>query len=331
LLVLLLIHIVTSIYYDFQPSDFATWTKTYGKKYENDEEYDKRYSSWKKSVDFINNENSKNKDYTLEPNFFADLTSEERQSFFKSSSLKSLRSPFPIGNHNEKYTHTLPETIDWRDKGAVTSVKDQGESCASSIIYATVGTIEAINVISNHAPLSNLSIQQLIDCCPSSGVGFCNGCYGNHFDPLYNYVLNAGGVESDADYPYQGINMKCKFDSSKVIATFSLFTSINNGDEQGLQRVLANHSPAAGACFVDNGFLFYKSGVYSSSACVTNNQNVDQGVLVVGYGVDATLNKEYYIVKLTWGVNWGESGYIRIARNAGNMCGVATFGYYAIV
>lgn len=78
-------------------------------------------------------------------------------------------------------------------------------------------------------------------------------------------------------------------------------------------------------------FMFYHSGVYSDSGCSSNPEKLDHAVLVVGYGTDASNGKDYWLIKNSWGTGWGEAGYVRMARNANNMCGVANAASYPLV
>lgn len=70
----------------------------------------------------------------------------------------------------------------------------------------------------------------------------------------------------------------------------------------------------------------YSSGIVTSEQCGNNQENLNQAVLVVGY--DSTNGTAYWIVKNSWGPKWGEKGYLRIARNLNNTCGIALQAIY---
>jgi len=224
----------------------------------------------------------------------------------------------------------LPTQIDYRDKGAVTAVKDQGFGCGSSPYFAGVGSIEAAAVLYDKTPLTSLSTQQVIDCCLLNNyTNGCYGCSGSYYEGIFEYVIDFG-LEAEKDYPYNGNGNNCSYDKTKTVTKISKFGYVETGDELTLQQVLATIGPVAAACCVDSGFMNYKGGVYSNPSCLPKTCYPDHGVLIIGYGVDLNVGLEYYILKNTWGASWGENGYIRVARNTGNMCGVASYPYYPI-
>jgi len=270
--------------------------------------------------------NAKNHTYTLGPTFFADLTTQEKKSIVSSY----IPSPSPIKSNLKplnRINTKIPNSIDWRDKGAVTVIKNQLQ-CGSSPMFGVIGTIEATHVVYEGAILTNLSTQQVVDCCQSTSDLLCYGCSGSNFDADFTYVIN-NGLEDDSDYPYTGVVGKCKYDEGKVVARISSFKTIQPGDEDETMRVLAENSPIACALDASNAnFQYYISGVFQDNSCQADN--VDHGMLLIGYGVDSASNLPYFILKNSWSVDWGEKGYMRIIRGK-NMCGVAQMGNYPIV
>jgi len=175
-------------------------------------------------------------------------------------------------------------------------------------------------VVYESYPLTNLSVQQFIDCCPAFS-NQCFGCNGDNFDGLFLYAINFGVVKED-DYPYQGEDGNCKFDQRKSVAFITDFAIINAGDEDEVTRVLAENSPIATALdATDSTFMYYTGGVYHGKNC--RSILISHGMLLIGYGVDSPTNEKYYTLKNTWGTDWGESGYMRIIRDGSNNCGVA--------
>jgi len=221
----------------------------------------------------------------------------------------------------------LPDTVDWRDKGIVTAVKDQG-NCGSCWSFSTTGTLEGQHALST-GNLVSLSEQQLVEC-----DDFINsGCNGGWPYLALTYIKNNGGIESEEDYPYLSTDMipivrTCSFDSSKVAATATGYVNVASGDEDALKEAVASIGPIS--VLIDaNHFTFmnYNSGIYSNPRCSTTE--LDHAVLAVGYGTDN--GEDYWLVKNSWNTSWGEEGYIKMARNQNNMCGIATKACYATV
>lgn len=220
------------------------------------------------------------------------------------------------------------DIVDWRTNGAVTPVKNQGR-CGSSYAFAANGAIEGVNALKKGI-LVSLSEQQIVSCGQKYGN---QGCNEGPTDSAFDYVKNNKGVQTEKSYPYTsgvaGDEGTCSYNPSDVGATITGWADVPSGDETALQNAVATVGPIAAVIDASHkSFQSYKGGIYSEPACSTTN--LDQAVLIVGYGVDDATNKAYWIVKNSWGTDWGEQGYIRIAKDAGNMCGIATAASYPL-
>jgi len=145
----------------------------------------------------------------------------------------------------------------------------------------------------------------------------------------YQYIIASKGIDTEASYPYVAVqNKKCKFSSSNVGATISSFVNITVGSESALQAASQSEGPIAVAIDASNqSFQLYTSGVYVEPAC--SSTQLDHGVLVVGMGTDAK-GGDYYIVKNSWAASWGNAGYLWMAANRNNQCGIATMASYPV-
>ncbi|KAJ6346062.1 hypothetical protein OIU78_008659 [Salix suchowensis] len=218
----------------------------------------------------------------------------------------------------------LPEDFDWREKGAVGPVKNQG-SCGSCWSFSTTGALEGAHFLAT-GELVSLSEQQLVDCdheCDPEEPRSCDsGCNGGLMNSAFEYTLKAGGLMREEDYPYTGTDRStCKFDKNKVASRVANF-SVVSLDEDQIAANLVKNGPLAVA--INAVFMqTYVGGVSCPYIC---SKRLDHGVLLVGYGSAGyspvrMKEKPYWIIKNSWGESWGESGFYKICRGR-NVCGV---------
>jgi cathepsin L len=303
--------------------------KSHRKEYLNDEHEQYRFDVFTTNVERIEKHNAEYAmgmhSYSLGVNVFADWTLEEfRRHMFGArlgnatsrASGKFVRLPKSV---------KIDDEVDWRTEGAVTPVKNQGQ-CGSCWAFSTTGSLEGAH-FRQSGTLVSLSEQQLVDCSGKTGN---EGCNGGLMDNAFEYIKENGGLDTEQSYPYHAHNEKCHFNKKTVGATCSGFMDIESGDEKALQQAVATVGPVSVANDVtEDNFMFYKEGVFVDDSCSNGRESLNHGVLVVGYGSNSTM--DFWLVKNSWGESWGEQGYIRMARNLNNMCGVATAASYPLV
>nr|6ZQ3_A Chain A, Silicatein alpha [Tethya aurantium] len=213
-----------------------------------------------------------------------------------------------------------PETVDWRTKGAVTGIKSQGD-CGASYAFSAMGALEGINALAT-GKLTYLSEQNIIDCSVPYGN---HGCKGGNMYVAFLYVVANEGVDDGGSYPFRGKQSSCTYQEQYRGASMSGSVQINSGSESDLEAAVANVGPVAVAIDGEsNAFRFYYSGVYDSSRCSSSSLN--HAMVITGYGISN--NQEYWLAKNSWGENWGELGYVKMARNKYNQCGIASDASY---
>jgi len=218
----------------------------------------------------------------------------------------------------------LPVTVNWTAKGVVTGIKDQGQ-CGSCWAFSATGSMEGAWAITR-GKLYSMSEQQLVDCSGSYGN---QGCEGGWMDWAFKYVI-ANGIEQETSYQYVAWDQKCRYNKSAVVASIIGYYNTPQKNETALAYYVATVGPISVAIDAShNGFQFYEGGIYYQAFCSQNQ--LDHGVLVVGYGVYGKHNDQYWIVKNSWGYDWGMNGYIWMAKNNTNMCGIASAASFPVV
>jgi cathepsin F len=232
--------------------------------------------------------------------------------FFTSSDPELTETNQQLKNKDDKNLRllvTLPTNFDWRTYGAVTPVKYQG-TCGCCWAFATVGNLEGLYYIKYKKSVS-LSEQQLLNCDNSQ-----QGCNGGAIQNAYTYLQGTNGLGAMNQTPYLFYKSTCR--AVTGIAKVRGYKLAGSTDETQIQQMLYSYGPLA-TTLNANLLQYYSSGImdYSSTQCNPNNLN--HGVLLVGWGVQGGI--PYWLIKNSWGANWGEKGYFRIRRGRGT-CGI---------
>jgi len=311
----------------------STWElfkAVHNKEYTSDAEESLRKEIFQSNVARIEEHNQKfeagKETYKQGVNQFTDMLREEVKATMNGyqSSLKSKAKKVFVADKDG----ILPGTVDWREEGVVTDVKNQGQ-CGSCWAFSTTGSTEGQHALST-GTLVSLSEQQLVSCSYRYGN---LGCNGGLMDSAFQYIIDNGGIESEDDYPYVSIFgnshfQDCAAGDEPYAATLSSYVDVDQGDEDALKQAVATIGPVSVAIDASqSSFMSYTSGVYYDAGC--SSTELDHGVLVVGYGTED--GEAYWLVKNSWKSSWGEDGYIKMSRNRDNNCGIASQASYPVV
>uniref|UniRef100_A0A668V0L9 Cathepsin L.1 n=1 Tax=Oreochromis aureus TaxID=47969 RepID=A0A668V0L9_OREAU len=254
------------------------------------------------------------KSYRLGMTYFADMVCVE----------KHVIQVFTCHHFNcHRAALALPDTVDWRDKGYVTEVKDQ-KQCGSCWAFSATGALEGQH-FRKTGKLVSLSEQQLVDCSSNFGN---SGCMGGWMDFAFKYIKYNRGIDTEESYPYEAKNGLCRYNHDSIGATCSGYIIVKRFEEQALKEAVATVGPISVTIDASRpSFQLYESGVYYDDGC--GSIFLNHAVLAVGYGTEN--GHDYWLVKNSWGLGWGEKGYIRMSRNKKNQCGIASAARYPLV
>ena len=340
---------------------FRNWVDDFRIKSNDDHHLAHMFENWLGNDKFIEFTNSKNLTYTLGHNSYSGMNSEEFSEFmgFKANNdLLSkgegyLRGSIPTVQQGEIMDlSSLPDSVDWRTKSAVTEVKNQGQ-CGSCWAFSGTATVEsAVAIKSGH--LYDLSEQQAVSC---AGLKYGNlGCNGGMYNNLWKF-LEVSGQCSEASYPYtSGTTQEtgsCQTTCTPIAETkVSTYITVNHQSDAALMTALTV-GPVSIAIEADTrSFQLYNGKIYSDfEGCNANSKtkgdnsqpNIDHAVVLVGYGTEN--GQDYYILRNSWGTTWGDisgntngvsnAGYMLISRGSQygpyGMCGVLYEPMYPVV
>jgi C1A family cysteine protease len=286
---------------DYQ-NQFVGWMNQFDKQY-NHEEFFARYNTFKGWVDFVQLHNAGNFSWKAGLNQFSDLSPAEFQAQMLSGLDTSATDLITLPESEEVFEPA--NDVDWRTKGAVTPVKNQGQ-CGSCWAFSAIGMIEGWYAVTS-GKLLNLAEQQLVDCAGSYGN---QGCNGGWHDKAVDYSASSGGSCIQTDYPYTARTGTCrKTCTPQVTPHRSQMGTTESALSQALERW-----PVGVAVDASGGFQSYHSGVFNGPC----GQNLNHAILAVGF---SSASGGYWIVKNSWGTTWGASGYIHMAQGK-NLCGI---------
>jgi cathepsin F len=297
---------------DFIFQQFLKFQSKFGKNYSTIEEFKTRLSIFKTNVDrmqkrLIDN----NLHHNIGITKYTDMTIEE----FRSTYL-NLRSLSHIQNEGQQYLEAMlngdaPDAYDWRDHNAVGPVRDQVE-CGSAWTFAAIGNLVGLQAIKT-GMIVEYSVQQILDCDRSD-----QGCHGGDLGNAFDYIKQIGGIESDDIYPYIGIANDCAFNPAQVVLKIKDKIINRNMDEKKMKEFLFKNGPLA-VGFNANLILDYTDGIVTDDSGECDPKIINHDVTLVGYGSEN--GQDFWIAKNSWGRDWGEHGYFRIARGS-KTCGI---------
>ncbi|CAO1331060.1 unnamed protein product [Diamesa serratosioi] len=334
--ILIVVAISLATYSVFVVGDLSSieWDKfrmKYNKSYQNEMETTKRYNIFTDNLQIINEHNLKHdvneSSYKLTINEYTDRTSKEVQLYgtTQSGGVYHNYSEFYYGEYFYKeHSAEAPDEIDWRLKGAVTNVKNQ-LPCGSCWAFAAAGALEG-QYFKKTGKLISLSAQNLVDC--STWIGNI-GCDGGSLAFSFIHIMSQGGIESEASYPYEGVDGKCRFNHTNVEMTCLGVGHLYDEDEESLKKLVANIGPTSVMIKVNENLQHYDSGIYYVPDW--QSSKIYHAMLIVGYGTDYGTKQDYWLIKNSFGSNWGDNGYMKIARNRDNNCGIVNLVSYPLI
>jgi len=300
---------------------FTAWVEQHGKGYqEGSEEFETRFKNWLYNLVYIMDYNDQHSSHWLFLNKMADMHPEEYKTLRGTRLSKNRTRLSEVDDPDDDMESVeMPVSVDWRDFGVVTEVKDQG-GCGSCWAFSAVGAIESINAIYT-GELFSLSEQELVDCDTLD-----LGCDGGTMDDAFEFAMQHG-LTLESVYPYKGWDDRCNSRKEKLYyGTIDGYKDVKQ-TEHALKKAVAQQPVSVAIDASSWAFQFYAGGIYDEPCGAT----LDHGVLVVGYHANTRHSEGYWIIKNSWGTDWGDEGYIkfRMGMDGGiGECGIVLMASY---
>jgi len=293
---------------------FVTFALQFGRNYPTPGEAELRYINFKATLERNVVLRQQNPLATFGVNKFADLSVDE----FRAKYLMPANSTGRVRDLPKFFKGAVPPVKrnrdgspmdnDWCAQGACTAVKDQGQ-CGSCWAFSATEALESAIALSGNA-IPTLSPEQIVDCDTSDG-----GCGGGDPRSAMNYVVSAGGQDTEAAYPYTaggGQSGSCSFQQGSVAGMLSGPQDVSDGDENALQSFLQSNGPPS-VCVDASSWSSYTGGVMTSCGC-----SIDHAVQATG--ITSQFGTPAYIVRNSWNTNWGVNGFIYLAIGQNTCC-----------
>ena len=301
---------------------FLQFAQTYRKNYHTQAEFNKRFRIFKQTLALIASRNAMGTVGVHNVTKFADLELEEFRAQWqgnrgpaRNATAMAERQVKLYRDDANRPSPSPPASIDWSARGAVTSVKNQGQ-CGSCWAFSATEQIESDNFLKT-GKLLDLSPQQITSCDTTS-----YGCNGGYTEHAYDYVKEAGGIESASAYPYtSGATTQtgtCDFNSKNIEVSISGYNVVSSSKKGESNMAAAIQQGPLSVCVDADAFQTYQSGIIGKG-CGTQ---VNHCVQATGINTDAD-GKTYWLVRNSWGTDWGQAGYVYV-EYGGNNCEIAS-------
>ena len=317
---------------------FQKFMIKYNKTYQSEKELEKRFEYFKESLNYIE-ENKDKVSHKIGINKFSDVSKEERNRMFRPFDFSGLESLIEKGklfvSKIEQKAKNYPETLDFRAQGKVTHVKDQNP-CNSCPLFSTIATIEA-QYKNQKGVLESFSEQQLYDCtdyhikCEMNIVLWrVFQYYGNlkylYKEEFYKYKLkdNKNNCKSFEQAKNSGKNETIRLNS----VDFLIYINENFGIPVDIMKQILIEVNGPITVMIDAELIVgYVGGIIKMNPekC-SKGSEPNHAVVIVGYGIDKD-GSTYWIVKNSYGKDWGESGYFRVLAGE-NLCSIERMALY---
>jgi len=308
---------------------FEAFKTEHNKVYADESEHSERMAIFEATIERITEANAAlraaGKDEIHGITKFADMTEDEFKFYLGvDAHIRAPRLPVSEVAEEDKVDATSG-SFNWKDEGKLTAVKDQ-QQCGSCWAFSATETIETAWAMAGNK-LTEFAPQQLVSCDKTD-----NGCNGGLPSNAFEYVKSAGGLASEADYPYtsgKGVTGTCASPlpaaAGGTVSTWEYAQKQCQGfsacteDTDAIASKLQKYGPMSIAIDASQ-WSSYTGGVMDSASCSSSPRKMDHAVQLVGYNADA--DEPYWIVRNSWNTNWGEDGFIRLKMGE-NTCGIA--------